>query len=98
MALSTPPTRSSLAKTGKGKVEATTASATLVAANEERGEVVISNNGAKDVWLAFGPTAVAEEGVRLPTGSLPPFVCRSYSGQITVIAKEGTSVVSFAEV
>jgi len=84
------------AKTPKGKVTAKTESQTLVAANENRVAIYITNNGEKPVWLSCGATAAAEEGIRLNEkgGSI---VIPDYTGVIAVISKEGEQVVSFSE-
>jgi hypothetical protein len=81
----------------KGNVTAKTESKTLVAANENRVALYVTNVGANGVFLALGGTAVAEEGIYLAKegGS---FTIDNYSGQVTVITKSGESVVSYAEV
>lgn len=85
------------AKTPKGKITAKTESQVLAEFNEPRVALFITNSGAKAVWLAFGPTAVAEEGPMLSKegGST---VIDNYSGAVSIITKEGESVVSFSEV
>jgi len=97
MAYSNPATRSDTAKNSKGKVTAETASKTLIAANGDRVTAYITNNGSKDVWIALGTTAVAEEGLRLVKEG-PPFRLEGYSGVVSVITKEGESVTTFVEV
>ncbi|HZN10475.1 MAG TPA: hypothetical protein VFC61_02290 [Blastocatellia bacterium] len=88
-----------IAKTPKGKVTANTGSKTLIADNRDRIRAFVSNNGANDVWLALGTTAVAEEGILLKKegGGNQPFQLEGYTGIITVITKTGESVVSFSE-
>lgn len=85
------------AKTPKSKVTAKTESQTLVADNEARVALYVTNNGTKNVWLALGATAVAEEGPLLvkETGAV---VIDNYSGIITCITKEGESLLTFAEI
>lgn len=97
MAYGIAPTSSQVAKQPKGKVTAKTESKTLIAANKRRLIAFVTNSGGKDVWLALGPTAVAEEGIKLvaTTGAA---VIEAYSGEIACVTKEGESVVSFAEV
>jgi hypothetical protein len=85
------------AKTPKGKVEAGTASKALIPGNASRSYAVITNGGAKDVWIAYGETAAAEEGIYLKKEG-GGHVVESYSGPLSVITKEGTSIVSFIEV
>jgi hypothetical protein len=85
------------AKTAKGKLLAKTESKTLLKLNGNRSQAVICNNGTKDVWLAYGPTAAAEEGIYLKKegGS---YVLEGYSGEVTAITKEGESLVTFVEI
>lgn len=89
--------QSDTAVTPKGKVTASTASATVAAANPFRVALVVTNNGAKDVWLALGSTAVAEEGILLNSEG-GAHIIDYYLGVVTVITKEAESVVSFTEV
>lgn len=96
-ALTANPSRPAEAKTAKGKITAETSSKELVAANESRVALFISNAGANPVWLAFGPTAVAEEGPMLVKegGSV---IIDNYSGKVAIITKTSTSVVGYSEI
>lgn len=85
------------AVTPAGALTAKTESQTLSASNPGRIALYVTNNGAKDVWLALGSTAVAEKGIKLvaTTGSA---VIDNYSGVVSFISKEGESLVTFAEI
>jgi hypothetical protein len=85
------------ARIPKGKFEAETASKELIKANQDCIEVIVSNEGTKDVWLSLGGTAVAKEGVYLKKegGS---FTSSSYSGAIFCITAEGKSNVCYSEI
>lgn len=96
-AITANPSRPASAKTSKGKVTAKTSSETLVAANENRVALYITNIGASNVFLALGATAVAEEGIMLvKEGGSAEIV--NYSGAVSVITKTGESIVGFSEV
>lgn len=83
--------------TPKSKITAKTESKTLVEANRVRIALYVTNVGANAVWLALGPTAVAEEGPMLAKEG-GAAVIDNYLGIITAITKSGESVVSFSEV
>lgn len=85
------------AKTPKSKVTAKTENQTLAADNENRIELIVSNVGTKDAFLACGATAAADEGVYLKKegGSV---IIVGYTGVVACITKEGESVLSFSEV
>lgn len=80
-----------------GNLTAKTESKTLLKANPNRQEFYAVNNGAKSVWVAFGPTATAEKGILLAKegGSVSSEI---YRGEVTAITKESESLVSFQEV
>lgn len=80
-----------------GAVKAKNESQTLVAANPSRVAVYVTNDGEKTVYLAFGATAVKNEGIRLLKGD-PPLRIADYTGVISVVTAEGEAVVSFVEV
>ena len=84
------------ATTPKGKKKLKTESQTILAANEARVEAYICNNGESAVYLALGPTAVANEGIRLNKegGNV---VIPGYTGIITGITASGEIEVCFAE-
>lgn len=85
------------AKKGKGGLKAKTASQELVEANENRVALELVNDGANKVWVAYGKTAVAEEGIPLyPEGGSK--VIENYSGIVSVITKSGESLVGFIEI
>jgi hypothetical protein len=87
------------AKQPASAVKAKTESQTLVAKNENRQAVFITNEGAKPVNLALGPTAVKEKGPWLSAeGGNITIDGAVYSGIITVVTKEGESNVGFSEV
>ena len=85
------------AKTPKSKITAKTESQVLAEFNEPRVALYVTNNGAKNVWLAFGGTATVEEGPLLveKTGAI---VIDNYSGPVSCITKEGESLLTFAEI
>lgn len=85
------------ARVPKGKFEAEATSKELFKANQDRIELIISNEGAKDVWLSLGTAAVAKEGIYLKKegGS---FTGLSYSGAVFCITAEGKSNVCFSEI
>jgi hypothetical protein len=85
------------AKTPKGKITAKAESQVIAEFNEPRVALIITNTGAKDVWIALGSTATAEEGIKLTekTGTL---VIDNYSGPVSVVTKESESLVTFAEI
>lgn len=85
-------------KTAAGAVTAEGTSKTLVEANPNRVELILTNDGENAVYLSFGTGAAeAHKGPRLNKegGSL---IITGYSGKITCITATGTAVVSFAEV
>lgn len=85
------------ARVPKGKLAAKTESKELVKVNADCIEVIISNEGANDVWLSLGTTAVAKEGIYLKKegGSL---TLNTYSGAIFAITSSGESNVCWAEI
>lgn len=85
------------ATTPAGALTAKTESQTLAVANQNRVALYVTNNGAKNVWLAYGPTATAEKGPLLveKTGAI---VIDNYFGIVTCITKEGESLITFAEI
>ena len=97
MAFSQPSGSSDTARTDKGKLTIKTESKELAKANGDRLALIISNEGAKDVWLALGTTAVAKEGIFLKSGG-EPWVLQGYSGAVSVIAGEGESNICFVEI
>lgn len=84
------------AKVPKGKITAKTESKKLVGAYGDRAGLLITNYGSKLVSYALGETAVAEEGPGLAKegGSV---LIENYSGPVSVITKEGESVVGYSE-
>jgi len=88
----------SVAKTPKGKITAKTESKELAKENLDRIELVITNEGSKNIWLAFGgKEAVAKEGpfMKAETGS---FNIGSFTGPVHVITAEGESNVTYGEI
>jgi hypothetical protein len=85
------------ARIPKGKLTAKTESKELVKANGDRIELIVTNEGTKDIWLCLGAAAVAKEGPYLKKegGAL---TLGSYSGAIFAITAEGESNVTFAEI
>jgi len=83
--------------TSKGAVKAKTESQKLAGANEARVALVVSLDGEKPVYLAYGATAVKNEGVVLQKGG-PPFVIDHYQGEVSVVTASEESVVCFVEV
>lgn len=88
------------AKTAAGQIKAKTESQTLAAANPARVSLTVACEGASSVWLAKGPTAVAEKGVRLSKEGEgnQPVIITDYTGVVAVVSKEGEPIVSFCEV
>lgn len=88
---------STVAKTPKGAIKAKGTSQTLVAENDSRVVLIVTNGSSADVDLACGPTAVKEEGLYLKAegGSIAiPY----YTGEVSVIARSGEGVVGFVEI
>jgi hypothetical protein len=88
------------AKTAAGKVKIKSAESTpLVKSYPDRAALYVSNPGAKDVWLALGPTAVKEEGilVKKELGGSQPILIQGYTGEVAGIATESEIEVAFAE-
>lgn len=85
------------ARVPKGKVTAKTASVELAKANQDRIELIVTNEGGNDVWLSLGTAAVAKEGPYLvsKTGT---WNTSSYSGAVFVITSTGESNVTFSEI
>lgn len=90
-------TSASAAQDSAGAVKAKTESQTLIAANDGRVAAYITNDGAGTVYLAFGATAVKNEGIRLLKED-PPLFVGCYTGVIAVVTAEGEAVVTFVEV
>lgn len=89
---------SNVAKAPKGKLTAkSTESQALVLANEARIGLYVFNPSAKEVWLALGTTAVAEEGIWLKKESGQVFI-QGYKGQVSVITTAEEGSVTFAEI
>jgi len=85
------------AKKGKGALKAKNTSQELAAENENRVALELVNDGANKVWIAYGKTAAAEEGIPLsPEGGSK--VIENYSGVVSVITKSGESLVGFIEI
>ena len=84
------------AKKSKGAVTAKAESATLVAANDDRVALYVSNPSAKEVWLALGATATKSEGIWLKkeAGSV---VIEGYGGIVSVVTTEGEGTVTYSE-
>lgn len=86
------------ARVPKGKITAKTESKELAKANGDRLELLITNEGTKNIWLALGgEKAVAKEGpfLKAETGA---YNISNYSGVVHVITAEGESNVCYAEV
>ena len=85
------------AKNPASVVSIGTASAELVAVNEERIEVFIKNTHAtQTVSLALGGTAVAGSGIVLTAGQ--DIVISSFTGAINAIGSGAATTVAIAEV
>lgn len=97
------PTRANVAKTS-GQVSVATTSTTVLAANNARAELTITNDGANVVYLMLNttdgttvPAAVANQGIRLAaTGG--SWTTNSYIGPVAGIALTGATVVTVVEV
>lgn len=87
----------SVARTPKGKLVIKTESKELLKENLDRIELIVSNEGAKDAWLSLGTTAVAKEGVYLKNGG-GSFTTNAFLGPVFVIAAEGESNITYAEI
>lgn len=92
----------STAKTSKGKLSAKNTTQELLKDNPNRKVAYIANIGANKVYFAFGSIAVAEEGPFLvkETGTLtiPGRGDEGYTGPVSVITKEGESLLGYSEV
>ncbi len=53
---------------GKVTVDTTAGGTTIIAANTLRNGLILFNEGAVDVWVAFGETPVLSEGTKVPAG------------------------------
>lgn len=74
------------------------ASATVAAANSGRVEITICNDHATQIaYLALGPTAVANTGIRLNAAG-GSYTTTSYTGIITAIATGAATVLTFTEI
>lgn len=85
------------ARVPKGKLTAKTESKELAKANQDRLELIVTNEGAKDIWLSLGSTAVAKEGIYLATKT-GTWNTTSYSGAVFAITAEGESNVCYSEI
>ncbi|HEU5115586.1 MAG TPA: hypothetical protein VFT74_02815 [Isosphaeraceae bacterium] len=85
------------AKTPKGKFTVKATNQTLVTANEGRVSLYVFNPSAKEVWLAFGETAVAKEGIWLKKEVGSVYI-PDYKGIVACITTEGEGEISFVEV
>jgi hypothetical protein len=88
----------SVARTPKGKLVIKTESKELLKENPDRIELIVSNEGAKDVWLSLGgEKAVAKEGVYLKAAG-GSYTTNAFLGPVFVIAAEGESNICYAEI
>lgn len=85
------------ARIPKGKFTAKTESKELAKANGDRVALILTNQGAKDIWLSLGEAATAEEGPCLKAGT-GVWENTVYTGAIFAVTKEGESVVTYSEV
>ena len=85
------------AEVAKGKITATTVSAQVRAANRSRVVLKMTNDGANTVYVAYGPTAVKNEGDRLNAEG-GTVTIDEYTGEVTLVTAEGESNVCFTEV
>lgn len=78
---------------------ANTGSQTVLAANAARRSAVIVNNGAVDVFLARGGTAVVNQGICLKAGggAYEINATNLYKGIITAITASGTAALVIEE-
>lgn len=86
------------AKHSKGKVTAKATSGTLVAANPSRRALYVSNQSAKEVWLALGETATKEEGIWVKKETSLAYPITQYTGIVSLVTTEGEGTVAYAEV
>lgn len=85
------------ATTGAGQLKTKTESQKLAAANPARAALIVTNIGAKTVYLGLGTTAVKEKGIALKKEG-DPFVLTAFTGEVTVISHEEEPLVTVAEV
>lgn len=87
------------AETPTATVEAGATSVQLVAANEDRTAIWVSNGHATQVaWLSLGTTdAVVGSGIKVPAGVGGPVLIPGYNGPIQVIASGATTPVGYTE-
>tara|TARA_R100000750_G_C2288566_1_gene73992 strand:- start:151 stop:441 length:291 start_codon:yes stop_codon:yes gene_type:complete len=82
-----------------GAVTAGVASVEVLAANNQRVGYAIVNDSDTAVYLAFGATAVLNEGVRLNSngGATVSDTNSIFTGAINVISSAGSKEVTFVE-
>lgn len=71
-------------------VNVSTISTQLLAANENRRFIVLSNNGLQDVFIAIGNTATVDTGLILEKGEITSLFAETES------SKESINAVTFA--
>lgn len=90
-------TQSDTVTTGAGQLKTKTESQKLAAANPNRVALIVTNIGAKTVYLGLGVAAVKEKGIALKKEG-DPFILTSFSGEVTAISHEEEPLVTVAEV
>jgi hypothetical protein len=95
------PAKADTAKTSDN-VTVTTSTTAIVAANSNRHELILTNDGTNVVYLALAtslsaPTAVANKGIRLNPGG-GCYQTDSFTGAVAGIASGGSSVVCVTEI
>lgn len=79
----------------------TTASGTVLAANLARRYAIVVNDGAVDVYIKLGATAVANDGIRINANggsyTLSPIYGNLFHGVINGITASGTATVLVTE-
>lgn len=92
-------TQNDTAVTPKGVVSVGAADQQIVAANAARSVVFLQNTHAtQTVDLAFGATAVAGQGIRLPAAMALPVQITAFTGEIRGIASGAATTVQVIDV
>ena len=88
--------RTDVAKNGSGTLPLTGSSQTFVNSNNARVGLFVSNtSGANKMFVALGPTAVANQGIMIPPNTTIPIP--GYSGAVSVIGT-AADVLAYAEI
>lgn len=88
---------SDVAVEGGGSVSVATSDTVVVAANTNRIEITLVNDGANVIYLGLGKAAVANKGIRLAaTGG--SYTTSAWQGAINAIALSGATNLCYTEI